>query len=66
MPALAYATILFARLYEQLVPVRYRSIVFKIIVTAIILVYIHYSPWIYAFALTPEGMHRRRWLPRWD
>jgi dolichyl-phosphate-mannose--protein O-mannosyl transferase len=65
MPALAFATILVARVYEQLTPLAYRAAVFKALVAAAAAVFVHFAPWVYALPVLPEAHDRRRWLPRW-
>ena len=66
MPALAFAQILTARVFETLTPVRYRGVVFRLALLAVVATFVYFSPWIYAFPLQPEAHVRRRWLPRWD
>ena len=66
MPALVFAQILSARVFETLTPVRYRAAAFKVVVLVVALVFVYFSPWIYALPMQQEAHARRRWLPRWD
>ena len=65
MPALAFATIIAARLWEQFTPVAYRGATFRVIVAVVAASFVHFAPWVYGFAALPEAHDRRRWLPRW-
>lgn len=66
MPALFYAHIITATLTDKLAGKRWMPAALRVWGAVIVTGYLFYAPWVYAFALTPEGHARRRWLPRWD
>jgi dolichyl-phosphate-mannose--protein O-mannosyl transferase len=66
MPALLYAELLLARTVEHVAGRAYTPAAVKAVLLVVGLVWLHYTPWIYGFALTNDGHARRRWMPRWD
>jgi dolichyl-phosphate-mannose--protein O-mannosyl transferase len=66
MPALMYMQILIGLLVEQLGGKKYSPILAKSVLLVIGLVWLYFTPWIYAIPLTHEGHQRRKWKERWD
>jgi len=66
MPALMYNQVLAGLVVGQLAGRRWAPFVLKALLAPLVLCYLFYAPWIYAFPLTNEGHDRRRWLPRWN
>lgn len=65
MPALLYGELIFGvlvdRLFNQFAPT-----VTKYMTLAVLLVWLHFAPWVYCLEATLDDHARRRWLKGWD
>lgn len=65
LPGLFFAQALAAVGFD-LIPRPGRPIAAIVVITALVVAFVYWSPWVYGFPLSFAGHLKRRWLPRWD
>lgn len=65
LPGLFFAQGLAAVGFD-LIPPKGRPFAALVLITAVVVAFVYWSPWVYGFPLSHEGHLKRRWMPRWD
>lgn len=65
MPGLLYAELLTAMWVDRITR-PYHNLLVNVCLLAVVLGFVYWSPWVYAFEMKPEAHAARRWLAGWN